>query len=152
MQENGEAIDSGRFSRADRHQAEFPSNYLKYSIETDPNFDSKGMKIAKKTWAQYKLENELSEEKIKEDFENNIDHLARCFQKQCPPTKRAQQRIWEIENLENPVDRHQMADGDFQYSMYQLVHKNYYISDTEPDPDSSNNISYGNNSSEEDEV
>ena len=146
VQEHGEAIDSGRFSRADRHQATFPTDqYLKYSIETDPNHDSKGMKAAKKSWAKYKTENDLSDEKIKEDLVNNIDHLARCFQRQCPPTKRAKQRKWELANLENPISRHQIADGDIQFAMYQFINENYPTSEEEStlnSSDSSNNVSY----------
>ena len=146
VQENGEAIDSGRFSRADRHAATFPDDYLKYSIETDPNFDSKGAKAAKKAWSDYKQENKLTEEKVKEDLDREndpIDHLGRCFQKLCPPTKRAKQRKWEILNLENPLARYQLTDEDIQY-----IHENYLTSDEEPDTDTSREISF----SDEDEI
>ena len=146
VQENGEAIDSGRFSRSDRHQAGFPTDYLKYSIEPDPNFDSKGMKAAKKSWEEYKKEHKLSEDQIKEDLNREtdpIDHLGRCFQKQCPPTKRERQRKWELLNLENPLARFQMTDEDIQY-----INDHYLTSDEEDNSDSSRNISF----SDEDEI
>ena len=99
------------------------------------------MKAAKKAWAEYKKTHNLSEDKIKEDFGNNIDHLARCFREQCPPSKRAKQRNWELLNLQNPADRHQMADNDLQFSMYQLINESQLTSDDEPDSDSPNNVS-----------
>ena len=63
--ERGVALDSGCFTRRDRHNAPRPDpqTLAEVKIHADPNFVSKGDKKAKKIWDDYKKKHNLTDQK-----------------------------------------------------------------------------------------
>ena len=108
--EGGDALDSGRFTRADRHDAPRPDSrrLAEVLIHTDINHQSKGDKRAEKIWNEYKTKHKLTEQKIRDakmDPENGTDYLMLCFCEACPPSKKAKQRAYEIEKQKHGIRR-----------------------------------------------
>ena len=74
IQEGGEALDSGRYSRKDRHSAVPPdeARLAEIQIEADENFQTRGEIKARKDWAAYKEKRGLTEQHIRTDFKTMI--------------------------------------------------------------------------------
>ena len=75
--------------------------------------------------------------------QNGIDHMGRCFQAKCPPTKREKQRRWELLNLREPSLRYQMTSDDIGY-----INANY-SSDESIDYSDDTDYSIGDSAEEE---
>ena len=108
--EGGEALDSGRFTRADRHAAPRPdsSKLAEVLIHTDMTHKSKGDKRAEKIWNEYKTKHKLTDQKIRDakmDPENGNNYLMLCFCEACPASKKAKQREYEIKKQKHGIGR-----------------------------------------------
>ena len=109
IQEGGEALDSGRYSRKDRHSAVPPdeARLAEIQIEADENFQSKGEINARKAWAAYKEKRGLTEQHIRDALQVNVDHKMLCFSALTPECKNPKQR-----KIDRPT---QMTNKNFIY-------------------------------------
>ena len=110
VMEGGEALDSGRYTRADRHAAPRPDSrkLAEVQIHTDVNHKSKGDKRAEKIWLDYKTKHKLTHQKIRDakmDPKNGTDYLMLCFCEACPPSKKVKQREYEIKKQKQGIGR-----------------------------------------------
>ena len=65
--EQGAALDSGRFSRKDRHAAPPPdrTRLAEIQIHCDENYQTNAEKKARKAWEDYKKSHDLCDQKIR---------------------------------------------------------------------------------------
>lgn len=70
MAEDGAALDSGRFSRKDRHDACSPceTRLAEIQITCDENYQTKAEIKARKAWADYKSKHNLCDQRVRQVF------------------------------------------------------------------------------------
>ena len=91
--ENGVALDSGRFSRKDRHAAPPPdrTRLAELQIECDINYQTKAEVKARKAWEDYKKLHNLCDQKIRDGLQVGVDYKMLCFSALTNPCKNKKQ-------------------------------------------------------------
>ena len=73
--EDGAALDSGRFSRKDRHNASPPdeNRLAEIQIGCDLNYQTRAEMKARKAWADYKTKHNLCDQKVRQVFKSKTE-------------------------------------------------------------------------------